>query len=225
MATIASEFNVPARPGRRPDDFKVVVSDRSLGRNLPQRVANRLWAPMFAMAVMAFPAAVILAIIRANLVAGADPADVETIAALQHVTAGVMFLGFASVFSAITFAIARILGAFRAGGGSVQETAHVEVQTLKMPVTAKEMLGGMMMAMMLILIPVVLHFVAAASVVGPTEADLLRSEQWFDVLEGIRRLGVGMYLASIMLGLATIIRVLRFQAARIQEVADTAGSS
>lgn len=225
MATLQmNEFDAPTKPGKRDDEFAVVTSDRGLGRNLPQRVADKLWAPMLAMALMAFPAAVVLAAIRADLVASGAEANAESIAQLHHVTAGVMFLGFAAVFSAITFAIARILGEFRAGGGNVQQAAGsdvqtLEVQTLEMPGTARLMLVGMMMAMMLILVPVVIHFVAAGAIVGPSEAELLRSEQWFDRLEAIRRIGVATYLTAITFGLATILRVLRFQSIRIREVA------
>jgi len=219
MTTLTmNEFDLPVRPGHR-DDYLVDVTDHSLGRNLPQRVAARLWAPMLAMALMAFLAAVVLAAVRAGLVSDADPADAATIARLGHITAGVMFIGFASVFSAITFAIARILGEFRSGGGLIQEAAGVEVETLRMPATAKAMIAGMMLAMMLILVPVALHFVAAGSVVGSAEVDLLRAEQWFDRLEAVRRVGVSVYLASIALGLATVVRVLRFQTVRIREVA------
>lgn len=217
-----NEVDVPTHPGHRTDGFAVVESDRGLGRNLPQQMGRRLWAPMFAMALMGFAAGLVVAIVRASLIADGDPADIATIARLQHVGAALIFIGFASVFAAISFAIARILGEFRAGGGLVQETAGVTVQTLRMPGTAKGMLLGMMMGMMLILVPVVLHFVAAGAVVSAAEADLLRSEQWFITLEGIRRLGIVTYLVGITLGLATIIRVLRFQAIRIREVAEEA---
>lgn len=225
MATVAAPGagRVPSHPEKRPDEYAVVGSDRSLGLNLPQRLGNTLWGPMFAMSLMAFPAAFIVGVVRANELTGTN--DPETVARLQHVGAALMFVGFLAVFSAITFAIARILGAFRDGGGKVQETAGVHVQTLKMPLTAKGMIAFMAMGMMLIVVPVVLHFVVAASVVGPGEADLLSSERWFTALEGIRRFGIVNYLFGITLGLATIIQVLRFQAVRIREVADEAGTT
>ncbi len=114
-------------------DFDVEVSDHNLGLNLPQRMGKRLWLPMFLMGIMAFPIAAILGIVRATAVSDGDAA---TAAALGHVTTGVMFIGFTSVFSAIVFAIARILGTFREGGGGIQETAGRRVLTLVMPVTA-----------------------------------------------------------------------------------------
>ena len=203
-------------------DFDIVSSDRSLGRNLPQRLGRVLWAPMLLMALMGFGAAFVLGIVRANEVAdagtGAALADLETIETLRHVVAGLMFIGFAAVFAAISFAIARILGEFRKGGGDVQEAAGGAVETLKMPATAKLFIGIMVMAMMTILVAVVLHFVFAADIEA-TEASLADSEERFLVLEAVRRIGVGLYLFSIMLGLGTIIQVLRFQSARIREVA------
>ena len=196
-------------------DFAIDISTESLGRNKPQQVGRKLWLPMLAMALMAFAIGFIVSLFHAAELS--DNGVSDTSEALRHVTAGFMFLGFASVFAAISFAIARILGEFRAGGGEVQETVGSRVHTLRMPVTAKIFLGGMMMAMMLILIPVVLHFVFAADVTD-TVASLEDSEQRFIVLEGIRRLGVAVYLASIAFGLATIIKVLCFQAIRIREL-------
>ncbi len=208
---------IPTRAEKRPDEFTVVASDQGLGLNLPQTMGNRLWAPMFVMAVMAFAAALILGFVRSNAIAtSADPA---MIAQLGHVTTGVMFIGFTAVFSAITFAIARILGVFRSEGGDVQTLASGHVQTLKMPAAAKGMVVSMMMGMMAIVVAVVLHFYVAADVVGSSEAALTAAAQWGSALEGVRRLGVGMHLFGIVLGLATIIHVLRFQSIRILEVA------
>lgn len=197
-------------------DFDIVSSPQSLGRNLPQRIGRALWLPMFLMGMVAFAAAFAIAIVRANEVATGD--DIVAIESLRHVIAGVMFIGFASVFTAISFAIARILGEFRKGGGDVQEAAGVEVETLKMPATAKAFIFLMAMAMMTIVIASILHLVFATDIEN-TAASLESSEQRFLVLEAVRRIGVGVYLLSILLGLATIIEVLRFQSIRIREVA------
>lgn len=84
-----------------------------------------LWAPKLAMALMAFAAAPILGFVRADVVAS-RPDDALALPHLQHVTTGVMFLGFSAVFSAIVLAIARILGPFRDGRGTLQQatTGH-----------------------------------------------------------------------------------------------------
>lgn len=197
--------------------FNVETSRHALAYNLPQRVGRVLWLPMLAMALMAFPAGVVLGIIRADEISTGGAAD--TIEALKHVQAGVMFIGFATVFAAISFAIARILGQFRDGGGRLQEAAGRTVETLKMPVTAKVFLGTMMMAMMVIGVAVVLHFVYAADVTSAA-ASLELSEERFTVLEAVRRIGVAMYLVAIAFGLATIVHVLRFQSIRVRELPD-----
>ena len=147
------------------------VSDQSLGYSLPQRMGRRLWAPMLAMALMAWPVGLILSWIRAAEIASATP-DPDTIATLGQLVPAFMFIGFMAVFAAVSFAIARILGVFRAGGGDTQAAARRSVHTLRMPVTAKVFLGTMMMAMMTIAVAVVLHFVAAAGVSSWSETSL-----------------------------------------------------
>jgi hypothetical protein len=197
--------------------FNIETTDQALGRNLPQRVGAKLWKPMLAMALMAFAVGIVLAAIRANAIANGDA--LSTIVSLQHFVPAAMFVGFASVFAAISFAIARILGEFRIGGGAVQESAGVPVETLKMPPTAKAFIALMAMAMMTILAGVVAHIIIGAQIASGNTAALADSEQWAIWLEGIRRFGTALYLFAIALGLGTIIHVLRFQAIRIRELA------
>jgi len=197
------------------EPFDVETSARSLGRNPPQRLGRRLWLPMLLMALIAFPVGLVLGFLRADEIA--DGGSAVTIEQLRHIGAGVMFIGFASVFAAISFAIARILGEFRQGGGDVQEAAGRTVQTLRMPLTAKLFLSAMAVAMLTVLAAVVLHFVFAADITN-TPASLADSEQRFIVLEAIRRIGVAIYLIAIALGLGTVIHVLRFQSIRIRQL-------
>ncbi len=197
-------------------DFNVELSSRALGPNIPQRIGRLLWAPMLAMAVMAFPIGLAIAVVRANLVA--TDGDPTTIAALGHLGPAAMFVGFAAVFAAISFAIARILGVLRVGGGEVQEAAGHRVQTLRMPLTAWAFIGLMAMAMMVILAGVVGNAVVGASIAAGNTDALARSESLAIWLEGVRRIGVALYLVAIALGLATIIEVLRFQAVRLRDL-------
>jgi hypothetical protein len=197
-------------------EFRYTITDRAVGRNLPQRMGRALWLPMLAMALIAFPAGWVLAVIRAVTIAEAGSA--KTVAALGQFAPAVNFLGFASVFAAISFAIARILGEFREGGGRFQEATGRQVETLRTPLTAKVFIGAMAMAMMVLLGAVVLHVVAGAAIAGGSSYALAKAEQWSIWLEGIRRFGVALYLLAIGFGLATIITVLRFQAIRIREL-------
>jgi hypothetical protein len=196
----------------------VTISDHALGQNLPQKLGTLLWAPMLLMAAMAFPIALGLAIYRSSLVAqGAAPAAV---AALGQLVPAAMFLGFATVFAAVSFAIARILGVLRTGGGAVQIAAGLKVHTLNLPATGQLFIILMVMAMMLLLFAVVAHVVLAAQLFAnaadPTISATART--WAEWLEGVRRFGASTYLLSIALGLATIFRVLGFQSERLRQL-------
>ncbi len=199
-------------------EFDVQVSTHGLGYSKPHKMGNRLWLPMFAMAVMAFPVAFILGIARASIVSDFGVQD-EGAQKLAHWVPAIMFIGFLAVFAAVSFSIARILGRFRKGGGEIQESTGGQVNTLKMPITAKIFLVSMMMGMMMILVAVILHFAAIGSLSDWNPGD---SERWARVLEGFRRLGTALYLFGITFGLGTIIHVVRFQSIRVRELPDMA---
>jgi hypothetical protein len=202
-------------PVHRDDTFHTVGSEHSLGENLPQRAGGRLWLPMFVLALMGWTVGMVLAVVEA----ATDRSDAGTLQDLSHLVPGFMFIGFLGIFSAITFAVARILGAFRRGGGDVQETSGAEVQTLEMPGTAKLMLVLMAMGMMTMGAGIVVNFIAAGSFDGVNPADITDSAAWAAAASGLRRMGVALYLTGIAFGLGTIIEVLRFQSIRIREVA------
>lgn len=214
--------SAPAIKTGKYGEFIVAVTDGNPGLNLPQRMGKALWFPMFLMAFMAFPVALILGIVRATVVADGD--DPSTAFALAHVTTGVMFIGFMGVFSAIVFAIARILGAFREGGGTVQTAAGRRVLTLVMPNTAKAMVVLMMMGMMMLLAGIVAEFALAAVGSGAiTDGDnalLQTTQSWSAWITGLRRFGNTTYLLSIAFGLYTIVNVIRLQSKRIRDLGD-----
>jgi len=182
---------------------------------LPHAAGRKLWFPMFLMALMGFGVGMVLAFFRADAV---NTGDVQTAAALGQFVPAFMFIGFAAVFAAIAFAIARILGAFRAGGSGMQEAAGSEVKTLTMPPTGRAFIGLMAMGMMLIVGAVVLHLIVGTLIATGSDSTLANAEEWSIWLEAARRFGVSTYLFSILLGLATIILVLRFQTVRIREI-------
>jgi hypothetical protein len=69
---------------------------------------------------------------------------------------------------------------------------------------------------------VIVHFVlgVVADAVSDGNAGTIETVgDWTTWMEGVRRFSVAVYLASIALGLATIISVLRFQSDRIRELA------
>ena len=182
---------------------------------LPHTAGRKLWYPMFLMALMGFGIGIVLAFFRADAV---NSGDAQAAAALGQFVPGFMFLGFAAVFAAIAFAVARILGVYRAGGTGMQQATDSEVKTLSMPPTGRAFIGLMVVGMMFIIVAVVLHFIVGALIAGGSDSALANSEEWSIWLEGARRFGVATYLFSILLGLATIITVVRFQSARVREI-------
>ncbi len=198
------------------NDFTTETTTKAPDRIMPQKAGNALWRPMFVMALMGFAIGIILSVARSNMIASGDEA-LQIAAFGQYVTAA-MFFGFATVFAAISFAIAKILGEFRVGGGSVQEAAHSDVETLKMPRTAMAFIVLMALAMMMILGAVVLHVVAGTNIAAGAWS-AVRAERWTIWLEAVRRFGVAVYLFAITFGLVTIAKVVRFQTFRIRQVA------
>jgi hypothetical protein len=79
-------------------------------------------------------------------------------------------------------------------------------------------MGLMAMGMMLIVGAVVLHLIVGTLIATGNDSTLANAEEWSIWLEAARRFGVSTYLFSILLGLATIILVLRFQTVRIREI-------
>ena len=208
-----STFAITHRP-----EFEIETYKRSPGYNKIQRVARYMVLPAFAMGVMG-----LLAGLALGIVGGVHIHDhtytAGNIERLRQLAQGFEIGGLAFVFAGISFAIARILGAFRKGGGDVQEAAHRAVQVLKRPLTAWVFLGLMMMGMMTVLAAAALHVIWGFDVnTHASAAQLTLSAKRFTALAGVERLGIGMYLTAIAFGLASIIHVLRFQAKRIREL-------
>ena len=196
-------------------DFNTQTTATPPDEILPHKAGRRLWFPMFLMALMGFGIGIVLAFFRADAV---NSGDVQDAAALGQFVPAFMFIGFAAVFSAIAFAVARILGAFRAGGSGMQHAVRAEVKTLTMPPTGRAFIGLMVMGMMFILVPVVIHLVLGTLIATGNDSALANVEEWSIWLEASRRFGVSTYLLSILLGLATIITVLRFQSVRLGQI-------
>ncbi|NNL47652.1 MAG: hypothetical protein HKO76_04735 [Acidimicrobiia bacterium] len=201
-------------------EFLTTTTATAVGPNLPQRMGGRLWKPMLAMALMAFPIGFVIHLVKANQIA--DSGEATTIAGLQHVGTGVMWIGFLAVFAAVSFAVAKILGEFRTGGSVVQEATGSKVVTLRMPNTVRLFIGTMMMGVMLILGSVIVHFVIGAGLLGGDAAALEGLESASIRLEAFRRLGTVLYLFGIAFGLGTIIHVIRFQTIRIRQLPEPA---
>ena len=219
--------------GRRVGRY--VETDEPPGLTLPQTVGGRLWAPATVMGLMLIATAFALAATRSQMSVDLSeeftPVRKANLEVLGQLIPGFMFLGLGMIFAGISFAIARILGIFRTGGGVVQQGIGKGIKTPLRPVTVMIFLAGMMMAMMVLVFTFVGHIYAATQAhdawinatsagIAGNEAALGRAETWGTWLEGLRRFAVGLYLTSIAFGLATIIKAIGFLTMRMRELTE-----
>ena len=172
-------------------------------------MARRLWRPMLSMGLMTVAAGVVVGIVQANLDV---PLHVSQVAAWNP---GVLFLGIGFLLAAVNFLLATILGELRDGGTSVQQALGVKRLILKRPLTGMLFPPAMMMGLMTLIATLVIGFVHAAQLDNdPSGAADIGA--WIGPL---RFAGVALLFTGVALALATIVRSLRFQAARIEQLA------
>jgi len=99
-----------------------------------------------------------------------------TVAVLGQIGPAVMFLASPAVLAAVSFAIARILGTLRQGGGAVRRAAGRTVQSLRMPLTANAFVGLMTMAMMLLVGAIVAHALVGRAILCGDASALASAE-------------------------------------------------
>jgi hypothetical protein len=188
---------------------ELAIARESEGFDIPA-MARKLWRPMLAMGLMTVAAGVIAGIVQANL---SVPLHVSQVAAWNP---GVLFLGVGFLLSAVTFLLATILGELRDGGTSVQQALGEKALILKRPLTGKLFPPAMMMGLMTLMAALAIGFVQAAELDNnPSGAADIGA--WIGPL---RFAGVALLFTGVALALATIVHSLRFQAARIEQIAD-----
>jgi len=149
------------------------------------------------------------------VIAGAVQATLDLPLHVSQVAAwnpGVLFLGIGFLLSAVTFLLATILGELRDGGTSVQQALRAKALILKRPLTGKLFPPVMMMGLMTLIATLAIGFVQAAKLDPNGAADI---GAWIGPL---RFAGVALLFTGVALALATIVRSLRFQAARIEQL-------
>lgn len=191
----------------------LAIPRESEGFDIPA-MARKLWRPMLAMGLMTVAAGVVAGIVQANLNL---TLHVSQVAAWNP---GLLFLGIGFLLAAVTFLLATILGELRDGGTSVQQALGVKALILKRPLTGKLFPPVMMMGVMTLIATLVIGFVQAAKLDNdPSGAADIGA--WIGPL---RFAGVALLFTGVSLALVTIVRSLRFQAARIQQIADEHGA-
>ncbi len=148
---------------------------------------------------------------------------------------GFKFFGMGLLFSGITFVLANIINALRAAGGGLQRALGVEVKAMAKPLTAKLFPPLMMMGLMILVAAFIISLWLAgvsasywnhsikteldAAQVGSTLLGQLATIQSVKAwLEPLKFVGIAFLLTGISLALATIRKILQFQAARIIEL-------
>lgn len=148
---------------------------------------------------------------------------------------GFKFFGMGLLFSGITFVLANIINALRAAGGGLQKALGVEVKAMAKPLTAKLFPPLMMMGLMILIATFVIglwlsglsasywnHAIAteldAAQAGSSLLAHLATIQSVKAWLEPVKFVGVALLLTGISLALATIRKILQFQAGRILDI-------
>ena len=239
MATIASYA---------PSDVVIPSSDLPVEVTSMQAMASKMWVPFIAMGFMIVVAAFIIGIVNSSVasgyfeatkeareaaVAGSDLAtDKAFIESVKAWLPPLKFLGMGMLLGGVTFLLATILGALRVGGGRVQEALGTGVKLIEQPMTAKVFPMVMMMVLMIaVVVGIVDGFLtydywnhSIATELNPAEAgssllsDLGTISSIKLWLEPLKFVGLAMVLTAIGLALATIVRILRWQANRLWDV-------
>lgn len=171
---------------------------------------------------------------------GTDPGYVAAHRSFQTTFAwipGFKFFGMGLLFSAITFNLANIIGALREAGAKVQKSLGVEVKAMQKPLIASlfPMLMMIGLAVLIISLIIGINLAGQASVyfnnpikdildAAGTNSKLAKqlsqiqsTKAW---LEPLKFVGVAFLLTGISLALATIRKILQFQAQRLAEIAE-----
>lgn len=177
--------------------------------------------------------------VREAAVAGtAIVAQKVTIESIFAWLPGFKFFGMGLLFSGITFVLANIINALRAAGAGLQRTLGVEVKALPKPTQAKLFPPLMMLGLMILIAAFLIslwlagvsasywnHAIAteldtaqAGSALLGQLATIQSVKAW---LEPLKFAGVAFLLTSISLALATIRKILQFQAGRILEIVNS----
>jgi hypothetical protein len=187
---------------------ELAIPRENEGFDIPA-MARKLWRPMLAMGLMTVAAGVSIGAVQATLDL---PLHVAQVAAWNP---GVLFLGIGLLLAAVTFLLATILGELRDGGTKVQHALGAKALILKRPLTGKLFPAAMMLGLMTLIATFAIGFVQAAKLDNdPSGAADIGA--WIGPL---RFAGVALLFTAVALALATIVRSLRFQAARVEQLA------
>lgn len=174
-----------------------------------------------------------------------DTADAGSTLALQKASIestfawlpGFKFLGMGLLFSGIVFLLATIIGALREAGVSVQKAAGVQPKVLVKPMTAKLFPMLMMFGLLILIINFIVDLNLASSassywnhnIKGELDAagsgsellaqlsSIQSTKAWVAPLKFV---GLAFLFTSIALALATVRKIIGFQARRMAQIVE-----
>lgn len=214
------------------------------GDDIPQKMAKTMWLPMLAMGLMAVTAGLIVAIIAGisvgDFFGGGSFDDLGTGEALKEAGLGTSFLGMAFILSSITMVLVNIVRTLRDTGREVQQSVGAkEVTQLKKPLTGHLIPHVMMMGLFTVVAGFILALIVSSLIGGidpqgltdpsvlsvADRADLGAAEALDKWLPPLKLFGLALIFTSIVLALRTIIKAIRFQAQRVEELAREKGTA
>jgi hypothetical protein len=205
-----ADHGVGANVGDIDTAYGAAMVTKTVPAPLPiHKMARTMWFPMIVMGPMLVAAGVVTSFVWSN--------NVGTTTGINASgwTQGLQFLGEGLVLAGISFLLGSILGSLREGGGDVQQSLGLNVETLKMPATAKAFVALMATGLMIAMVQFGLYLYTLTL---DTAADVA---VWWAWLGPFRELGLALLLAGIVLALATIANVLGFQFSRIRSIVVT----
>lgn len=150
---------------------------------------------------------------------------------------GFKFLGMGLLFSGIVFLLATIVGALRQAGVSVQKAAGVQPKVLVKPMTAKLFPMMMMIGLLILIINFIVDLnlassassywnhnikeeLDAASSGSKLLAQLSSIQSTKAWVEPLKFVGLAFLFTSIALALATVRKIIGFQARRMAQIVE-----
>lgn len=214
------------------------------GDDAVQTMAKKMQWPMLAMGTMGVLGALILGIAGGTnfgdfFSPSGAAADLGRGEALVQLTSAVLFLGMGLILAGITMTLVNIVRTLRDAGRDVQTSLGVQALQLKKPWTGQATPMLMMAGVMTEIVAFGLGIATAVSIGGVEPGAIAdpataSSADLADIgftravgtwLPGLRLTGLAMILISIVLVLATIQKVIRFQGDRVSEIAGNAQAS
>jgi hypothetical protein len=223
---------------------RIAEAEPYKGDDWAQSMSRWMATPMFLMGAMAVALSLALGVAGGVSIAdffgnlaNPDLDDLGRAQALAQLSGAVAFLGMGFILGGIVMHLVNVVRTLRDAGRDVQQSLGAEPLKLRKPWTGHLTPHVMLMGVTAEVSAFVVGIVAALSIGGVNPAaiadpatasagdlaDIGVAQAAAIWLPGLRLLGIATLLTSVVLVLLTIQKVLRFQAARISELA-TPGS-